>query len=98
MADGGEGSQELLVEGGVVGLRVGQLPGEEDKGGSRLLHTLLENPFHTVMSTAKKMSQAVQNAASRGGVQSNSLPGPLKGVGEGGQEKHCNLDKFPVKI
>ena len=27
MADGGEGSQELMVKGGVAGLSVGQLPG-----------------------------------------------------------------------
>ena len=33
MADGGEGSQELMVEGGVAGLRVGQLPGVEGEGG-----------------------------------------------------------------
>ena len=29
VGDGGEGSQELTVEGGVVGLGVGQLPGED---------------------------------------------------------------------
>ena len=32
MEDGGEGSQELTVEGGVAGLGVGQLPGEESQG------------------------------------------------------------------
>ena len=46
MADGGEGSQELTVEGRVVGLDVGQLPGEEPQGGPRLLHTLLEYSTH----------------------------------------------------
>ena len=33
MADGREGSQELTVKGGVVGLGVRQLPGEESQGG-----------------------------------------------------------------
>ena len=46
MADGGEGSQELMVEGGVGGLGVRQLPGEEHQGGPRFLHTLLEYPIH----------------------------------------------------
>ena len=32
MADGKEGSQELTVKGGIVGLGVGQLPGEEPQG------------------------------------------------------------------
>ena len=36
MADGGEGSQELMVEDKVAGLSVGQLPGEEGEKGSRL--------------------------------------------------------------
>ena len=46
MVDGGEGSQELTVKGGVAGLGVGQLLGEEPQGGPRLLHMLLEYSTH----------------------------------------------------
>ena len=46
MVDGGEGSQELVVEGRVAGPSIRQLPGEEGDGGPRLLHTLLEYPTH----------------------------------------------------
>ena len=46
MADGREGSQELMVEGGVAGHSVRQLSGKEGKGRTRLLHTLLEYPTH----------------------------------------------------
>ena len=35
MADGGEGSQELNVEGKVAGLSVRQLPEEEGEGGTK---------------------------------------------------------------
>ena len=45
MADGGEGSKELTVKGGVAGLSVQQLSREEGKWGPKLLHTLLE--YHT---------------------------------------------------
>ena len=47
MAVGGEDSQELMVEGGVAGFGVRQLPREEHQGGPRLLHNLLE--YHTHM-------------------------------------------------
>ena len=46
MADGGEDSQELTVEGGIAGLDVGQLLGEESQGEPRWLHMLLEYPTH----------------------------------------------------
>ena len=40
----------------------------------------------TRMGMVERMSQAWPKAASRGGVQSNSLPGPLSVFGEGGQD------------
>ena len=46
MADDRESSQKLMVEGGVAGLSVGQLPGEEGEVGPRLLHTLLQYSTH----------------------------------------------------
>ena len=46
MADVREGSQELMVKGGVAGLGVGQLHGEEPQGKPRLLHILLEYSTH----------------------------------------------------
>ena len=46
MADVGEGSHELTVEGGEVSLGVEQLPEEESQVGPRLLHMLLDYPTH----------------------------------------------------
>ena len=41
MADGGESSQELTVEGGAAGSSVGKFPWIEGKGGPGLLHTFV---------------------------------------------------------
>ena len=41
MADGWGRESRQTVEGGLAGLSVRQLPGEESQGGPRLLHMLL---------------------------------------------------------
>ena len=98
MADGGKSSKELMVEGGVAGLGVRQLPRGPDQDcctrcwsspptcvseASSAREIGAPGMGCTRMGNKERMSQAWQKAASRGRVQSNSLPGPLRALVRG---------------
>ena len=99
MADGGEVSQELKVEGRVVGLSFLVLDSfleKKARGDQNCCTRCWSTPPACVseastakeigapgmgctrMGTEERMSRAGLKAASRVGVQSNSIPGPLR--------------------
>ena len=112
MADGGKGSQELMIEGRVVGLGVRQLPGEEPRGDQDCCTRCWITPPTCVseattareigapgmgctrIGVVKRLSLARQKAASRGGVKSNSLPGPLRALVRGARINTAFLINF----
>ena len=112
MADGGESSQELTVEGGVAGLVLDSFLEKNFRGNHDCCTCCWSSPTTSVseasvakeigapgmgctrIGTVERMSQAQRKAASRGGVQSNSLPGPLRALVRGARINTSFLINF----